>query len=275
MAQYVNIMTDHGFKAVFQDKLVTMNFLNAALAGERVIKDLTYLDKEIQPESQHNRTVIFDLLCEEPDGTRFILEMQNCPQSYFFNRGFYYLCRMVTRQGKIGSEWGYELLPVYGIYFLNFKLSGASDYRTDVILANEKTGEAFSEIRFKQIYISFPLFNLREEECQNSFDRWIFILKNMDIFEQSPFKEEREAFRRLLDVANLNALSEQERAVYEENLKNYRDWYATINYAAKDGERKGIEKGKIEVARNLKAQGVEFSVISRSTGLAIQEIEKL
>ena len=40
MAQYVDIMTDAGFKAVFQDKQVTIKFLNAALAGERQIKDI-------------------------------------------------------------------------------------------------------------------------------------------------------------------------------------------------------------------------------------------
>ena len=100
MAQYVDIMTDAGFKAVFQDKQVTIKFLNAALAGERQIKDITYLDKEIKPETVENRTIIFDLLCEDVSGAKFILEMQNCPQHYFFNRGFYYLCRMVARQGQ-------------------------------------------------------------------------------------------------------------------------------------------------------------------------------
>ncbi len=85
MAQYVDIMTDAGFKAVFQDKQVTIKFLNAALAGERQIKDITYLDKEIKPETVENRTIIFDLLCEDVSGAKFILEMQNCPQHYFFN----------------------------------------------------------------------------------------------------------------------------------------------------------------------------------------------
>ena len=68
MAQYVDIMTDAGFKAVFQDKQVTIKFLNAALAGERQIKDITYLDKEIKPEIVENRTIIFDLLCEDEEG---------------------------------------------------------------------------------------------------------------------------------------------------------------------------------------------------------------
>ena len=60
----------------------------------------------------------------------------------------------------------------------------------------------------KQIYISFPLFSLSKEECKSSFERWIYTLKNMNLFEQSPFKEEQETFLRLLDVANVNSLSE-------------------------------------------------------------------
>ena len=74
MAQYVDIMTDAGFKAVFQDKQVTIKFLNAALAGERQIKDITYLDKETKPEIVENRTIIFDLLCEDVSGIGMLLD---------------------------------------------------------------------------------------------------------------------------------------------------------------------------------------------------------
>ena len=50
MERYVNIMLDEGFKTVFGVKQVAIDFINAALLGERQVKDLTYLDKEIQPE---------------------------------------------------------------------------------------------------------------------------------------------------------------------------------------------------------------------------------
>ena len=279
MAQYVDIMTDAGFKAVFQDKQVTIKFLNAALAGERQIKDITYLDKEIKPETVENRTIIFDLLCEDVSGAKFILEMQNCPQHYFFNRGFYYLCRMVARQGQIGKQWQYRLLPIYGVYFLNFKLPEFTDFRTDVVLANERTGKVFNEIKMKQIYISFPLFSLSKEECKSSFERWIYTLKNMNLFEQSPFKEEQETFLRLLDVANVNSLSEKERAIYEENLKNYRDWYATIDYAQTEGIEKGMQKGiekgrqeeKLQIARKMKEQGLDSELIAQCSGLSVED----
>ena len=287
MERYVNVMLDAGFKAVFRVKQVAIDFINAALQGERQVKDLTYLDKEIQPEVIEQRTVIFDLLCEDADGSKFVLEMQNYPQHYFFNRGFYYICRLVSRQGESGADWKYSLLPVYGIYLLNFSLPEFQSWRTDVVLVNEATGKTFGEVKLKQIYLSFDLFNLREEECKTPLENMVYILKNMNLFDMSPFKEKNDAFKRLLDVANLNAMTPHERAVYDENLKIYRDWRNTLEYAVEEAEVKGMKKGKLEgiaqgkaegqrqIAVNLKNQGVNIETIALCTGLSVEEINKL
>ena len=287
MENYVNIMLDRGFKAVFGQKQVAIDFINATLEGERQVRDLIYLDKEILPESIDQRTVIFDCLCEDVDGTKFILEMQNCPQRYFFNRGFYYICRMISRQGQIGSDWKYELLPVYGIYLLNFSLPELHSWRTDVVLANAATGETFGELKLKQVYISFELFNLRKEECVTSLEKLVFILKNMNIFDMAPFKEENEAFRRILDAANVNAMTPHERDVYDELLKRYRDWRCTTEYAIEQAEEKGLAKGmeqglakgkaeeQREIAANFKKQGIGIDTSALCTGLPIEEIERL
>ena len=287
MEKYVNIMLDRAFKTVFGEKQVAIDFINATLEGEHRVKDLTYLDKEIQPEVIEQRTVIFDLLCEDVDGSKFILEMQNCPQRYFFNRGFYYICRMVSRQGETGDNWKYSLLPVYGIYLLNFCLPEFQSWRTDVVLANETTGKTFGEVKLKQIYLSFDLFNLSEEECKTPLENMVYILKNMNLFDMSPFKEKNDAFKRLLDVANLEAMTAHERAVYDENLKIYRDWRNTLEYAVEEAEEKGLkkgiekglEKGKTEeqrlIAANFKKQGVDIETIARCTGLPVKEIDEL
>ena len=277
MEKYVNIMLDKAFKTVFGEKQVAIDFINATLEGERQVKDLTY--KEIQPEVIEQRTVIFDLLCEDVDGSKFVLEMQNCPQHYFFNRGFYYICRLVSRQGESGADWKYSLLPVYGIYLLNFSLPEFQSWRTDVVMANEATGKTFGEVKLKQIYLSFDLFNLREEECKTPLENMVYILKNMNLFDMSPFKEKNDAFKRLLDVANLNAMTPHERAVYDENLKIYRDWRNTLEYAVEEAEMKGMTKGKAEeqrqIAANFKKQGVNIETIAQCTGLSVEEIDKL
>ena len=279
MEHYVNIMLDGGFKAVFGDKQVAMDFINAALEGEHKVMDITYLDKELVPELIDERTVIFDLLCEDEDGSKFILEMQNCPQRYFFNRGFYYICRMISRQGETGRDWKYELLPVYGIYLLNFSLPEFPLWRTDVVLANELTGETFGRIKLKQVYISFERFELRYEECETPLEKTIYVLKNMNLFDMSPFKEKEAYFRRLLDVANVNALSPKERATYDENLKIYRDWKATMEYAVEEAETKGKAEGErlatLRNARNMKKAGVDLSLIAECTGLSLEIIQSL
>ena len=146
-------------------------------------------------------------------------------------------------------------------------------------MANEATGKTFGEVKLKQIYLSFDLFNLREEECKTPLENMVYILKNMNLFDMSPFKEKNDAFKRLLDVANLNAMTPHERAVYDENLKIYRDWRNTLEYAVEEAEMKGMTKGKAEeqrqIAANLKKQGVNIETIAQCTGLSVEEIDKL
>ena len=107
----------------------------------------------------------------------------------------------------------------------------------------------------------------------------------MNLFEQSPFKEEQETFLRLLDVANVNSLSEKERAIYEENLKNYRDYAQTVGIekgmqeGMQKGMQKGIEKGrqeeKLQIAQKMKEQGLDSELIAQCSGLSVEDIERL
>ena len=43
----------------------------------------------------------------------------------------------------------------------------------------------------------------------------------------------------------------------------------------KEGEEKGIEKGKIEDAKKMLAEGFDVALITKITGLTVEEIEKL
>ena len=119
-----------------------------------------------------------------------------------------------------------------------------------------------------------------------ALENTIYILKTMNLFDMSPFKEKNDAFKRLLDVSKLEAMTDHERAVYEENLKIYRDWRATLEYAVEEAEekglKKGLEKGKMEglekqrlIAANFKKQGINLETIAQCTGLSVKEIDEL
>ena len=99
----------------------------------------------------------------------------------------------------------------------------------------------------------------------------------------------------VLEDADVASLSPKEREVYDIQLKRYRDNHACLDYAIENGIKQGIEKGikqgmekgiaqgieqgkelsKIEVAKNMKNDGVDFAKISQYTGVPVEEIQNL
>ena len=59
-------------------------------------------------------------------------------------------------------------------------------------------------------------------------------------------------FQRLAEVAEVSALSKEERIKYDHALKRYRD---TLN-AMTGAEMKGRTEGQTEIVRNMRAQGL-------------------
>ena len=71
-----------------------------------------------------------------------------------------------------------------------------------------------------------------EAECIDIFDCWIYIVKNMNMFEQMPFSEKYPVFRKLAEIGDLRKLSREELELYDEDIKNMRDIYATRKFSA-------------------------------------------
>ena len=140
--------------------------------------------------------------------------------------------------------------------------------------SSRDTGKLFSN-KFRQIFIELPNFNKEEDECENDFERWIYILKHMDTLDRMPFKARKAVFERLEKLASKANMTQEERARYEEEWKVYNDYFNTLDFAEQKGVQKGLQKGKEETARNLKELGVADDIIIKSTGLSKEEIEKL
>ena len=184
MGKFINPFTDVGFKRIFGQEInkdLLIDFLNALLEGERQVKDITFLDKEQLPVFEDDRKLIYDVYCTDENGEQFIVEMQNQSHLNFRSRTVYYLSQAVARQGEKGSRWMYDLKAVYGVFFLNFPMPGtkAHKLRTDIVLSDRDTHELFSD-KMRYIFIELPSFDKEEDECVNDFERWIYVLKNMD-----------------------------------------------------------------------------------------------
>ena len=117
------------------------------------------------------------------------------------------------------------------------------------------------------------------------------------MFEQMPFSEKYPVFRKLAEIGDLRKLSREELELYDEDIKNMRDIYATRKFDEKRGMEKGMAKGmakekiatayrllsmglseaegKAEVARNLLAMGMSWTQIIQATGLTEDQLKQL
>ena len=274
MGKFINPFTDWGFKRIFGqevNKELLIDFLNELFKGEHVIRDIKFRDKEMLGETKDSKSIIFDIFCDTDDGKHIIVEMQNSSMKNYIDRSVYYLCRAVSELGVIG-DWDYSLSPVYIISFLNFKPNDGilEKFRINAGLMDKELEKPLTT-KLRLIYLVLPYFNKNVEECENNFDCWIYLLKNMNTLERMPFIAENPVYRKLAQITDITTLSKAEREKYDYSLKNMRDYIATYNTA----EERGIEKGIIKTARNLKREGVSTSLISRATGLSEEEIESL
>lgn len=278
MSKFINPFTDVGFKRIFGQEIskpVLIGFLNSLLVGERTIVDVKFLDKEQLGITDEGRSLIYDIYCEIEGGGHIIVEMQNKYQPYFKNRSIYYLSRSISQQGEKGATWKYDIKAVYLIAFLNFKLKDIStEFRTDVALSDLKTKELFSD-KLRLIYLQLPYFEKEADECENVFERLIYVLKNMDLLNRMPWAAQDSVFQKLASIAEVASLSKQERQLYDESLRQYRDTLVVMEGQYLEGEEKGRAEGKQEVARMMKDNNVPAEQISLYTGLSIQDIENL
>ena len=117
------------------------------------------------------------------------------------------------------------------------------------------------------------------EACENDFDRWIYVLKNMDTIKRLPWAAQNSVFQKLAEIADVSSLTKEERLHYDEALRKYRDTLCVLESAEQRGLKRGLAKGRaeerIEIARNMKADGMSIELIQKYSGLSPEEIAKL
>lgn len=185
---------------------------------------------------------------------------------------------------------------MYGIFFTNFNLLGKDNkLRTDVMFVDTDTGKQFSD-KLRMIYIQLPQFDkTNPKDCITDFERWIYILKNMENLVTMPFTDMGALYRRIEEVGRIESLAADERVRYERELKAYRDYNNQMLTAEetgfakgeakgrkegreeglKLGEAKGLKKAKEELVNTMILNGVSLAEIARMLNLSVDEVAKL
>ena len=295
--RYISLLTDFGFKRIFgttPNKDLLINFLNSLFEGFQVIKDVKYLNSEHVGDVYAERKAIFDVYCENENGEKFIVEMQNAYQKYFKDRSLFYSTFPIREQAPKGADWNFKLDHVYTVALLNFDLSEEAfdkdDINHDVGLLDKKTHKVFNDkLSFK--YVEIAKFDKTEDELVTLYDKWLYVLKNLSRLDKRPAALKEKIFSKLIGEAEIAKFTPTELKEYEDSLKAYRDVKNSIDTALEKGREEGRAEGRaegrvegreegknlkaIQIAKKMLAAGMDIDTIINMTDLSKSEIEKL
>ena len=286
-AKYINPLTDFGFKKIFGNEDIMREFLNDIIEPKSPIIKVTFLDKEMPPETKYERGIIYDMRCLLDSGEEVIVEMQNRGQDYFKDRICYYMARAISSQGERGKEdWKFEIHAVYGVFFMNFHLNdkaAETEPRHDirhVALTDIDTHNIFSD-KLQMWLIELPRYRkMSETDCKTNKDYWLYNLTHLETMNTAvPFQAQKPIFHKLENIADMAQLTREERDYYHVSLDAFRTNLAVMDHERNEGRAEGRAEGEknaqLKMAIEMKKDGMPAALISKYTGLSTEEINEL
>ena len=299
MAQYIRF--DWAMKRLLRDKanFAVLEGLITTLLGQKMnIQKL--LESESNQDDEDNKHNRVDILAENDKGEIFIIEIQNNTEYAYFQRMLFGTSKLVTEYINRGQ--GYEKIrKIYSINIVYFNLGNGTDVvyhgKTEFrgIHNNELLSlSPFQQQKFKVSEVSdlYPEYYILKV---NDFDRWskvpleqwIYFLNTGEIPDDADAPGLKEAREKL----ELERMSKSELAAYYRHLDNVvilRDNFITARGEGRlDGLAEGLAEGRevgraegreeerLDIARNMKAEGMSIPLIAKLTNLEQSVIEKL
>ena len=299
--RYVDPMTDKGFKILFgsegnEDLLI--NLLNSIIPGAEIV-DLTYRNTEHQGVSEEDDKAIFDVYCEDKDGVRFLVEMQNWSQHYFNKRAVYYSTYAIQDQAAkekrhqkktLGKDnWDYNYAPVYVVCFLSFNMKRTPDdlikikqdeylsfYRYIDIETKEELGDGTT-----LVFIEMNKFQKQFQECHKKKERWLCSMKNMKGQLEVPEGVTGTELETLYSKGEIAALPQNKKLNYITYIMSRNDELNSraeqLADAREEGRAEGRAErraeGRAETIRKMLAAGLPADAIAAALDITVEECE--
>ena len=286
----LNRINDYFIRYLFShegNENIALNFINA------VFKDLdfeTFNKIEILnpfniAENYDEKESIVDIKATTETGITVLIEIQARGNEDFIKRTLYYWAYNYSSSLNRGSFYD-ELKPTVSINITNFILTDEDKVHSCYVLKELNNNKILTD-HYQLHFVEIPKFNLKDISKSENFDNihkefisWIKFFKgeNMSILmkENTIFEEVEKKCRTFLNntpVMDKYKKREVDAYFFDKSIE------LDLKKAKEQGITEGIEQGEknkaISIARNLKKSGIDIKIISKNTGLSIEEIKKL
>ena len=278
-SQRPNSLNDFLFYKVMGEKgseKQLIGFLNAVFAGtgRKPVESLEIRgDRTIVKDLRGGKSCVLDVLAVLTDGTAVNIEVQIRNEHNMGRRSLFYWGRLYNQGLKKGQD--YRSAPnVIAVNIIDFDFPPGGNIHTCFRLREENDSSIVLTSALEIHFVSMVKWRkeARKDIRNNDLQRWLAWLDP-----KSPPELAEEA--KNMDMA-IMAASERQASlmqnrkimdIYERRQKAQWDYASAMNGA----ERRGMEKGKAEIARNALAEGATAEFVQKITGLDMDAIAGL
>jgi predicted transposase YdaD len=268
-------------------------FISALFAsqGYPPIKINALLDTESNKEELEMKKSIADLVVEDAEGNKYIVEIERAYTPNFMHKACFNSSRLVV-DGIYGSQDYTTIKKIFHISLLYFSTKEMqkpiyhgktiihevdTKHPVDVTIANEglvifNTPNVFPEYFF----ISVPMF---DDVINSEIDEWLYVMKHSEIRQgfKSPYMTK---VAERLSVIKMSSEERNEYIYYQKQSVHSQD---ILSAAEAKGEARGKLEGKAEgraeaiekTAINMLKEKIDDKLISSVTGYSLEDISKL
>ena len=290
LSKFLDPRNDIAFKKIFgteKNKDILIHFLNDMLTFKEKapITDVTFLKTVQDPDIAIQKTSIVDVLCKDSQDNQYIVEIQVAKEKGFEKRAQYYAAKAYSSQARVGGAYA-DLKEIIFLAISNFVMFPNKDaYKSDHIILDRETQE--NDLKdFSFTFLELPKFKKDIDELETIIEKWMYFFNHAEDTAEEDLEKiigSDQIMERAYDELNRFSWNEEELLTYDQAEKYESTYIASMAQKYDEGEQIGLEKGekkgrleeRIEISINLLRAGLDKEVISKTTGLSIDEINKL
>lgn len=302
------IRFDWAIKKLLRNKAnfdVLEGFLSALLEDNelRVLKLLESESNQEEIDDKFNRV---DILVEDHQKRKIIIEVQNTRESDYLERLVFGTSKTIIDKHQLGKRYK-EINKVISISILYFNLGTGDDYiykgktafigmnTGNPLIVKEKveTTDNYGKIQleFKEKDIFPEYYLIRVEKYPNiirkAIDEWVYMFKNNEVKSEFKSRNIESAAKKLAEI-NMTDAEKQTYERYLDSVVRQEDQIETAKEEGKEigmkkGEEIGIKKGEeigmkkqqIKTIIEGYKNGLSINLLTKITGLSEMEISKI
>jgi predicted transposase/invertase (TIGR01784 family) len=215
----------------------------------------------------------FDLFAEDKVN-RIIVDIQHRRYPDHYHRFLHYHCAALLEQAVNAKDYR----PALAVYTIVVLTSGDKHGRDMTLIdfdPKDRHGQGLGEIPHKILYLTPKYLN---DETPEPAREWLLAINDSLDEQVDETLYHKACVQKILTTIRKNTLTPAERArmkdEYSEEELRREEWEKAEQRGLEKGKREGRHEGKLETARLMLAEGMDINLISKLTGMNIDDISQ-